>query len=127
MSLKRVMLVLVFLPMALYVGSCVYREATYGCHEPPWTLDACRDPYQAVNATDGPITVYRVDETGREFRVTSFSGPGWLPLYTLNREGPRCQDGFNLVARDEAGREIARQDRLCRFEEWVISTPAPPG
>jgi hypothetical protein len=89
---------------------------------PPFTLDACRDPYGVSNQTDGPVTIYRADASGREVKLLSLS-PGWLPLQ-VGRAGPRCQDGFNLVARDSGGREIARRDRWCRYEDWVIAGPS---
>jgi hypothetical protein len=117
----RVVLLVVVLPVVLYIVWAVYTSATEGCVDPPFTLDACRDPYAVTNETQAPVTIYRVDATGHEVEVASVHG--WLPL-EINRGGPRCQN-FNLVARDSAGRELARRDRWCRFDDWVIGSSSP--
>jgi hypothetical protein len=118
----RLVLLVVVLPVVLYLVWVIYTNATEGCVAPPFTLDACRDPYTVMNETKEPVTIYRVDAAGHEVEVASLR-PGSLPLQ-INRGGPRCQD-FNLVARDSAGRELARRNRWCRFDEWVIPVSSP--
>ncbi len=124
-AFKSLLKGLILLPVVLF-GACVagaiVEQATTGCFAMPGTSDGCRDPYLVLNWTRGPVTITQTIGTETHTLTTIDAGTSHvIPQYRPGDD--RCQDGFGLVALNAAGGELARLDRWCRFETWIVLEP----